>query len=511
MRKRPKQKLIRLSIFIIISFVSAMMFGFTAELRFLQLGYFDDTKLLSTAVTQQSSSIQTKIKNSTTTPAPRFRFLRITPPLPYEILPTYEKTSTWNWISQLDSPLKDKSVPWRKRIRRIWWDRKKPTNPPPAILVLTKYGWNQKTQHKSFFCGRSMRQRELLEGTLNHPWFHPLEWDNIVQNRTSPRQNVRYYIFLDLETCGDKNYPNYLNRRANLDQYGRRGQQGTLSNDEAIQSVLQGKVMTQNPGSKLIIYDCLGYTKPARESLYWTRDNNQDDRIVLASISATPKQQLEGDMGLPPGPCIRCNLTHKELVQIDSCDAEHDRPYLLTFAGNFRANTRQTLRQLHNGQDIIIGTTEEVKQIFGVSDEKESFRKLSVSSKFAAVPRGDNLFSYRFTEVLGCGAIPVVYANDWVFPFRKELIEPSEYAVILKEEDVLNTVQVLAQIPHDVRCRLRQNGVNFYEKYLKTGEGVIKGIVESLELLHARKETKYGRGTSHPQNKEIPTDQAFVK
>ena len=42
---------------------------------------------------------------------------------------------------------------------------------------------------------------------------------------------------------------------------------------------------------------------------------------------------------------------------------------------------------------------------------------------FALAPRGDNKFSYRFTEVLSAGAILVVHADDWVWPFRPELID----------------------------------------------------------------------------------------
>ena len=317
---------------------------------------------------------------------------------------------------------------------------------------------------------------------MNHPWYHPHEWDDIEQGRREPRPGVRYYIFLDLETCGDKNYPYYLNRTANIDQIGKRGRRGTLDHAVAIQTALRSKIMQQNPGSKLVIFDCLGHIRSDRvESLFWTRENNQDERLVLASMSATPKDQMPGDMGLPPGPCLKCNLTNAELTAIDTCT--DDRPYLLTFAGNFRADIRKQLKELHNGKDVLIGTAQEIQQYMGSSNEKDGFRKMALQSQFAAVPRGDNLFSYRFAEVTGCGAIPVVYADDWVFPFRPELVNPTDYAVIIREADVAKSMDILSAIPPEQRCRMRQKALTMYELYFKTGEGVIRGIVESLDLI----------------------------
>ena len=76
-----------------------------------------------------------------------------------------------------------------------------------------------------------------------------------------------------------------------------------------------------------------------------------------------------------------------------------------------------------------------------------------------------------------------MYADDWVFPFRHELVHPSEYAVVIREADVAKSIEILSAIPAEQRCRMRQKAVNMYEQYFKTGEGVIRGIVESLDLV----------------------------
>jgi len=408
-------------------------------------------------------------------------FIRTRPPLPEEELPLLDLSVTdFDTIVEYDTPLKDHTVHWRKNVYRAWLDQNR-TVDPPAMLVLTKFGWNQRNMWTGIKCIRSMRQRELLEGVLNHPWFHPFEWDDIEQNKRQPRPNVRYYVFLDLETCMDKNYPNYLNRTANLDQIGKRGRRGLMGNDEAISKALMNPIMSIAQ-SRLIVFDCRGGKRSKdSESLYWTRDQNQNPHLVLASVSAQSSDHIGMDMGLPPGPCNRCK---SPLELSPSCRLENEkRPFFLTFVGNFRAETRQNLRKLHNGKDILIGEPKEIMEILGVSDEKEAFQIMATQSKFAAVPRGDNLFSYRFAEVTGCGAIPVVYADDWVFPFRPELVPPQEYAVVIDEKDAIESVEILSKISLEKQCQLRRKALEMYELYFKTGEGVIHGIIDSLEIL----------------------------
>lgn len=110
---------------------------------------------------------------------------------------------------------------------------------------------------------------------------------------------------------------------------------------------------------------------------------------------------------------------------------------------------------------------------------------LSLIFSFAKFVPGDNLFSYRFTEVLSCGSIPVVYADNWLLPFGKGLINWTDAAVIIPEADTLDTVNILSKISAEQRCRMRQKAYEVYRKYMKTGTGVIQGIIENFELSYA--------------------------
>ena len=71
----------------------------------------------------------------------------------------------------------------------------------------------------------------------------------------------------------------------------------------------------------------------------------------------------------------------------------------------------------------------------GTPLENYTYGTIMTHTIYAGAPRGDCKYSYKFTEALAGGAIPVVLADDWVFPFRPELINWSECVVIIPERD----------------------------------------------------------------------------
>lgn len=89
---------------------------------------------------------------------------------------------------------------------------------------------------------------------------------------------------------------------------------------------------------------------------------------------------------------------------------------------------------------------------------------------------------YRFSEVMGCGAIPVVYADDWLLPFGADLINWADAAIVIRENETINTKAILSQISPSRRCRLRQKVLKIYRKYIETGRGTISGIIKNFEL-----------------------------
>jgi hypothetical protein len=175
------------------------------------------------------------------------------------------------------------------------------------------------------------------------------------------------------------------------------------------------------------------------------------------------------------------HLTKKEEDDIQFCN-ESARPILISFSGHVsRSQTRRDLFSINNGTQVLILRDQQAQSYFNISDPGLAYSKLAKMSSFSAVGRGDNLFSYRFSEVMACGSIPVVYSDDWMLPFGEALINWTEVAVVIREVDTLNTVSILSNISLEDRCKRRQRALQIYRLYIETGTGTIDGIIETFE------------------------------
>ena len=121
-----------------------------------------------------------------------------------------------------------------------------------------------------------------------------------------------------------------------------------------------------------------------------------------------------------------------------------------------------------------------------------SFWEMMYSSSFALAPRGDCLWSYRFTEALSAGAIPVIYADEWQIPFR-EAVDPASYLVVVPERDAWRTDEILRAIPAEKRRQLCENGRRIYDRFYSSFDGMLGATLEVLKLWKAG-----GRGPWRP-------------
>lgn len=388
---------------------------------------------------------------------------------------------------------------------------------PSAKIVLTDFGWNQVDQVKGLKFTRSIREKELMQGVIDHPLFDPtFHWSDTMERMSMPAKNssnstlhhpesvidpnIRYYVFLDLETCFDSNYPNYVsNFEPNADREGGRAFVPTGENDcfflgkcSYVQKVLESPLFQQNPNTtKLIFFSCRG--NGPDPNFRGRQQKSPQLSIVSLSASTLGEQVLKAsDMGQPPPPIKPSRLTYDQRHAIETCEAEKraQRPYWLTFVGTDRLREARTgLFQLHNGRDIIALTP---KQFIARNERRkingkpqQTYQQVMEESVFAATPRGDNLFSYRFTEVLSAGAIPVVYADGWQLPFRSELVDWKFCAVVIPEQQVNQTVRILKSITQSARCKMRQRCYEIYQRYMANGHGTIAGIIETFEVMAA--------------------------
>lgn len=361
-------------------------------------------------------------------------------------------------------------------------DDTKKKKKPPYKLLLTNFLWNSPKRLKAWNTSRTIRTRELLQSVVDHPYFDPHGWEDYALFHKPIDPSVRYYIFLDVETCYESNYPSYGHGlEKNLDRVGGRSVSNVLGNcynikncefiDQAFQSPLFGGNIT----SLLVFFDCRGFSNPRTLQL--------STKLALVSISAeTNQHDTSVDQGMPPPAVINISLSLQEVQDIEACN-ETNRKYYFTFVGGVRNRVRSALTRLNDPMNgvILLGGLK-----FRNQYQNMSYTDMLKQSQFAATPRGDNLFSYRFTEVLAAGAIPVVHSDGWVLPFRSELVNWTDCLLRIPEAQVNDTISILNRITPEKRCQMRKRCYGIYERYMATPQGNINGIIEGLELVGQR-------------------------
>jgi hypothetical protein len=369
-------------------------------------------------------------------------------------------------------------------VYRPWLDSER--TPPPIKLIVTNFGWNTK---RSISHARSIRSRELWKAVVDHPLFDPnADWDEYRMasgRQTKDPVRTRYYVFLDVETCFETNYPTFgaMDYQINYDTEGdrafQRKEEGECYDIERcphIENVLKTPLF-RGRDATLVYFDCRGNGVPAS----FRRKRQASKQLALASLSSTSEQLLPSvDQGLPPpsGALAKNKLSESQIQSIRQC--EHDRPYLLTFVGDLQVDSlplHSMIAKLDDpAKSIRVLTPAFLKRRFGLG--VQGLMKLS---RYVIVPRGDNHFSYNFVQALAAGSIPVVYSDLWTFPFRRELVDWSQCVVRVPEDRVASTEAVLAQIDLSEECRRRQYCHDVYVRWLSSPDAVLDGILQGLE------------------------------
>jgi hypothetical protein len=248
--------------------------------------------------------------------------------------------------------------------------------------------------------------------------------------RRENQQPVRYYVFLDVETCFESNWPSFgAGDRKNVDTVGNRSverrSESPCYNIQhcrfmrlAVRTKFFKKAFKNKTTATLVAFECRGDAGPR---VQFRKRISKNWPLALVTISSKWEQLRnppDMEQGLPPVAAKPVELTARQEQDIQECK-EDARSFLLTFAGNFRGRARKELIKLHDlKKDVLIARREQLNRFWN-----GTFEEMLADSKFGAAPRGDNTFSYRFTEVLSAGAIPVVHADGWVLPFRPELVD----------------------------------------------------------------------------------------
>lgn len=358
-----------------------------------------------------------------------------------------------------------------------------PAEPSPFDyeITTTNYGWNTPA-------GRSFSRRiltgELFNATLAHPRYNASAWDDLERN---PDPSRRIIAFLDLDTCIESNYPVYgagngwkVNMEANHPAPTKSMVDIVPGSCEYIRRAVASPAMTANPDSRLVLLDCCGVEKFRLRSVCGRGDPSlfSNNHVIVGyySVEKANTRPLF-DVGLAPPAIKPVSLTNSERDDIKSCKK---RKYLFSFQGKGGFG-RDNLLKFQNDTDMYI-------RIFGERDsyksdirtnggDKNDFKGIMASSTFAGSPRGDLLFSYRFSEVLSAGAIPVVYADGWLPPYNEHVVDWSKCAVFIPESDYAKTGDILRAIPDDVRCEMQKCVLNVWDRFASSRAGWLEALV----------------------------------
>jgi hypothetical protein len=164
-----------------------------------------------------------------------------------------------------------------------------------------------------------------------------------------------------------------------------------------------------------------------------------------------------------------------------------NRQYLISFkgrnssgSGNHREEVFNKIKPYHDGEKIIIADKQ---------DDDYDYADLMSGSEMLFIIEGDQPWSYRFTEAVNAGGIPVVVqpsGGDNVFPFS-QILDYSKCCFFVRQDELdrffEETIPGLMENPsrlNQMRSELRE--IN--DKYFFSRKEHVQGVLDTLTATH---------------------------
>lgn len=387
-------------------------------------------------------------------------------------------------------------------------------------ITMTNYGWFHPDPIKAMSTVRSQAMKHLNDAIVSHERFNQSAWQDMDQNSNSQQQQRPIIAFLDYDTCQLLHWPLFQGYELNADGQGGRHRffaPNFKQECALIERALQSPAMS-SPDSRLVVVSCKDQGVPRRQRQQHHHclgaDRNVSgifSKLIVGHLSAHKNQAHPLDFGIPPWPVKTVALTASQIQEIESCQntatTTSRRSLLLSFVGRTRVpfpEFHEYLEPLHQTEGIHAVfqldhyTKSQQRNILGdkvvgpVAPENQTqddFYSLLVNSVFAAAPRGDCLYSVRFSEILSSGAIPVVYSDGWVLPYNKDVVDWSQVAVLIPQSRVNETIDILRAIPDETRCEMRKKGFQMYQQYVADSAGRVRAILQLVDAALVRQKT----------------------
>ena len=372
-------------------------------------------------------------------------------------------------------------------------------------ITITNFGWFHPDPQIAITTVRSLSMKHFNDAILGHERFNASAWQDLDQNPNPDRPII---AFLDYDTCKDVHWPYFGGNEFNGDNEG--GRTPFTFDDfseecSMVERALQSPALS-SPDSRLVVISCKGFGPPDPQHCLGADRNLSGgfSKLIVGHTSAHRSQAHPLDFGLPPWPVKTVTLNESQIHEIETCQ-NASRSLLFAFVGRDRIpfpEFHTYLQPLHqtNGVHAVFQVDHYIESehplnsnggsvltpVAPENQTKDNFLNLLMKSEFFGAPRGDCLYSVRFSEILSSGAIPVVYSDGWVLPYNRDVVDWSEVAVLLPQLRVNETLDVLRAIPEETRCQMRKKGIEVYQRYVADSAGRLRAILQIVDAALAR-------------------------
>ncbi len=370
-------------------------------------------------------------------------------------------------------------------------------------ITITNFGWYHPNPQHGMTYKRCKAMRHFNDAILAHKRFNASAWQDLQQNPNPKRAII---AFLDYDTCQLFHWPKFGGNEFNADTEGGRPQwTGPDWSEECsmIEQALRSPALS-SPDSRLVVISCKDHASEGDYCLGANRDvSGIFSKLVVGHMSSHKNITYPLDFGMPPWPVKTAVLNQSQIHEIETC--RNTRPLLYSFIGRRRKPLPQFnaymeslhgkdgvhavfqvrhYMQSHHPLNAVGGSV--LVQVAPENQTKDDFYNLLMNSDFFAAPRGDCLYSVRFSEILSSGAIPVVFGDGWVLPYNEDVVDWTELAVLLPQSRVNETVDVIRAIPNETRCQMQKKGLDFFQRYVADSAGRLSAVLQIVDAALAR-------------------------
>ncbi|KAI2510810.1 ADP-heptose-lipopolysaccharide heptosyltransferase [Fragilaria crotonensis] len=341
---------------------------------------------------------------------------------------------------------------------------------------MTNFGWFHPDPRNGRTYMRCQAMRHFNDAILAHERFNASAWQDLEQNPDPERAII---AFLDFDTCQLLHWPKFGGNEFNADLEGGRepfARHNFSKECAMVVRALQSPALA-SPDSRLVVMSCKGQGPPRNHCLGGERNvSGMFSKLIVGHMSAYQSDTYPLDFGIPPWPVKAVTLNKSQLDEIETCQ-KTSRSLLFSFEGRERIpfpEFHKFFKPLHGKGGI--------HAVFQVDHYGQDTHPM----RWADPPRGDCLYSVRFSEILSSGAIPVVYADGWVLPYNRDVVDWTEVAVLIPQGRVNETIEILRAIPDETRCRMRKKGLEVYQRYVADSAGRLRAILEIVDAALTR-------------------------